>query len=307
MSRFILFLLSLSLLILPLYAETDDPLQGRITRSMKYDILHKAQQIAEENGSLFEVDIDAIPDYKDEYLFGLVIPENIETVSSYRFGSGFKAGDAIPSWDWREHDGVTPVKHQGECGSCWAFAITGNFEHWIKIIDKTEVDLSEQDLINCNKEGHECKGGWPFDAAGYFIENGAAKEDEEKYKAAKSSCKCCISRSYKLTDRVKFDQDDSMLKSCVYYCGSATVCVDADDAAFKSYRSGIYNVKSKGGQPNHAVLCVGFNDTDGYWVIKNSWGEGWGDKGYAKIKYGSCLLGQSHNVVTLYKNDLISH
>ncbi|MDD2716477.1 MAG: C1 family peptidase [Candidatus Wallbacteria bacterium] len=281
-----------------LYAETAASLDNTLSRSERYDIYQKALQIAAENGNAFEVSMEAIPKYRNTP--GL-IPFNSEKVKMLsKKMSRFNAKANLAKWDWRDHDGVTPAKNQGACGSCWDFAATANLEHSIKCFDSLEVDLSEQDLLNCNKQGYDCTGG-QLDCSEYFL-NGAALEADCKYKATTEACSTGLTRAYNIKDWAFFTEDVEMMKSCIYYYGSIVTVVDADDPGFKAYSKGIYNVK--GGTPNHAILAVGWDDSDEVFIIKNSqMGEAWGDKGYGKVKYGCACIGQE-NVVIDYKGQL---
>ncbi|MDD2716476.1 MAG: C1 family peptidase [Candidatus Wallbacteria bacterium] len=290
-------ILMLMVFAVTLYAETTVPIEQTYTRSERYTLVKQAQQIADENGNAFEVSIEAIPKYKNCTGLQQFTPEDLKRIVKKLHNKSFKA--SLQKWDWRDNKGVTPVKNQGDCGSCWAFAATANFEHNIMCADKKEVDLAEQDLLNCNKQGYGCDGG-NLDCSEYFRDQGCAEESAEPYKAVKESCKA-LSRTYKINDTAVFEEDAEMMKSCIFYYGSIVTVVDADSPAFKAYAKGVYNIK--GGTPNHAILAVGWDDAAGYWIIKNSWGEEWGDKGYGKVAYGQACIGQL-NAVTDYKGQV---
>ncbi|MDD2716478.1 MAG: C1 family peptidase [Candidatus Wallbacteria bacterium] len=280
--------------------DTDDS-AITLTRAERFAIYQEAQEIAAENGNSFEVSKDAIPKYKYPNGLKLLSAEGKgDLLNKINSAGVIKA--MLPKWDWRDHEGVTKVKNQGDCGSCWAFAATGNFEHSIKTFDSKETDLSEQDLMNCNKQGYGCDGGC-LDCSEYFRDSGAAMESDEPYKAQKGSCNSGLSRQYKIKEYANFEEDAEMMKSCIYYYGSIVTVCDAG-SAFRAYSRGVYNVK--GGTPNHAILAIGWDDPAGYWIIKNSWGEEWGEKGYGKIKYGSACVGQENTVID-YKGKQLDH
>ncbi|MDY6953318.1 MAG: C1 family peptidase, partial [Thermodesulfobacteriota bacterium] len=109
---------------------------------------------------------------------------------------GLVQGADLPTrWDWRDHNGVTPVRNQGSCGSCWAFASAATMESAILLNDGTEVNLSEQHLVSCNLNGWSCGGGWiAFD---YYEDKqdstgkiGTVMESCFAYQASNAACTC---------------------------------------------------------------------------------------------------------------------
>lgn len=208
---------------------------------------------------------------------------------------------ALPTaWDWRQLGGVTPVKDQGGCGSCWAFTTCAAMESAIKIKDKTTVDLSEQNLVSCNYYGWGCDGG-SF-AHEFHVNPGAVLESKFPYQGIDAPCKTCP-YSYKLdsynyvSGPVSTPSVDS-IKSAIYQYGPVCVAVAAD-SYFQAYTGGVFDHNSTV-SVNHAVLLVGWDDSKGAWIMKNSWGTEWGEAGYMYIKYGVSQIGYGANYV-LYK------
>lgn len=204
-------------------------------------------------------------------------------------------------WDWREHGGVTPVKDQGDTGTCWAFATTGPLEHAIKIKDKVDVDLSEQFLVSYNKEGYGVEGGW-F-AHDYHRTPGAVLEFDFPYMARDDIpwTRTDYEHVYKLTDwgyvgEVYGIPNEEAIKTAIYKYGSVAVAVHAD-INFIRHKKGVFKGSWWSGRVNHAVMLVGWNDQLQSWILKNSWGTGWGDNGYMYIKYGANSIGFAANYI----------
>jgi hypothetical protein len=204
------------------------------------------------------------------------------------------ARDLPERWDWREHGGVTPVKNQGGCGSCWDFGATAAFESVIKIYTGIEYDLSEQQVLVCNERGFGCGGGWPYAAYELFMYPGAVLESCMPYTGHDNLP--CTQYGCDFVDILDGFQDIpsdiTTLKEKIYDHPVAVAFTVFND--FFSYSGGCYE-SSEYGPVNHIVLLVGWDDTlcdgEGAWIAKNSWGPGWGEAGYFYAKYGTCNIG----------------
>merc|ERR1712136_155727 len=166
--------------------------------------------------------------------------------------------------DWRRNNMVTPVKNQGQCGSCWAFSSTGALEGQHSIQAGELVSLSESQLVDCAADygPKGCNGGWMDDAYKYIVANGGI-DTEASYPYVPQQRTCAFN--------------------------SATI--DATSATFMSYQSGVYyDTTCSSVKLDHAVLVVGYGTDSSrnldYWIVKNSWDVTWGEKGYILMARG---------------------
>lgn len=207
------------------------------------------------------------------------------------YDKGITLNDTI---DWVSSGAVTPIKNQGQCGSCWSFSTTGAVEGLHQIKTGELVSLSEQDLVDCSSSyGNQgCNGGLMDDGFQYIIDNGLCTESEYSYKGKDGNCKPCKRKKY-ITgcSDVKPDSEDDLMHAVSRQ--PVSIAIEADKLSFQFYRSGVYSSSNCGTNLDHGVLLVGYGKEDGkpYWKIKNSWGTTWGDEGYIKILRGTGLCG----------------
>jgi len=202
-----------------------------------------------------------------------------------------KKFDSPDALDWRDSGVVNPVKDQAQCGSCWAFSAIQAMESAWAINHKTLYSLSEQNLVDCCCSG--CDGGVPSTAYNYVKkhQNGFFQyEDKYPYHATVGSChfdaaEASDAQIEKHITSLIFSE--THLKDHVAQYGPASICIDASHASFQMYNSGIYDdSKCSSLFLDHAVGCVGYgaeNDID-YWIVRNSWGQDWGEAGYIRIR-----------------------
>jgi len=272
------------------------------------DIATLKEQAAQEKWT-FEVSGNPATQYDLAELTGLVVPDNWRRDAPFE-NAPPRFGDPLPSaFDWRNLDGqnyCTPVRNQAGCGSCWAFAVMGSVESGLKIRDGLSRDLSEQWLVSCCGLGG-CSGEWPGNAANFLLESGtytdecgsygAVMETGFPYQASDAGCACPYDHPYTIENWAFIGPQwgtpsREQLKQSILDHGPITVCVTVN-GAFQSYSGGIFNAHS-GSSVNHAVVLVGWDDSqgdDGVWIMRNSWGSGWGESGYMRIAYECSRIG----------------
>ncbi|XP_078054332.1 procathepsin L-like isoform X2 [Mustelus asterias] len=195
--------------------------------------------------------------------------------------------------DWRRRGYVTAVKNQRNCGSCWAFSATGAIEgQWRKVTGKL-IPLSEQDLVDCSRSfgTHGCRGGWMSYAFAYVLRNGGINSARDyPYTARVNTCKFQKTKFVaKIRGFRRVKRRTRRLARAVRRIGPISVAIDAG-GPFRWYKRGIYrNRRCKTRGVNHAVLVVGYGRQGRwyrrrwFWLVKNSWGTSWGDRGYIKM------------------------
>jgi len=266
--------------------------------------LTKLQKDVKEKGGLWQADYTSksmLTDEEKKKLCGLKISDEPLLKDIKR--PIFTSSEPLPDFfDWRDYHGkdyITPVKDQGHCGSCWAFAAVATLEGAINAYYNNpglDKDLSEQDLISCF-HGSGCDGASYSQIkdifSNYYVNNGIATEGCFPYTATNDDCdnKCTNwqETAWKTQAYVAPELTPDDLKRTLIEYGPIEVGM-AVYADFFYYKSGIYTPTSNYLVGYHAVTIVGFGKYDGinYWIVKNSWGSDWGENGYFKIPFGVC-------------------
>jgi len=186
--------------------------------------------------------------------------------------------------DWTAKSGiVTPIKDQGQCGSCWAFSTTGSVESALAVAGKQLTSVSEQQLVDCSgSTGNQgCNGGLMDNAFQWIIKNGGiAAEADYKYTAKDGSCQSVRSASSISGFKDIKAKDEAGLKAAV---SAQPVAIAVDARKWQLYSSGVFDGCGPLIQLDHGVLAVGYSDAGKYWKVKNSWGAGWGEKGFIRL------------------------
>jgi cathepsin L len=211
--------------------------------------------------------------------------------NSSKFMAPMNVDDVPESIDWRKQGYVTPVKDQGQCGSCWAFSATGSLEGQHMRSKGALVSLSEQNLMDCSaKEGNKgCRGGF-MDGAFQYVKDNDGIDTEASYPYEARDQQCAFKRANVGADDTGYVDiptgDENALKQAVATQGPIAVAI-AVGRSFQLYKTGVYYEPACSPKNlDHGVLVVGYG-TDpqqgDYWIVKNSWSAEWGEQGYIRM------------------------
>ena len=249
---------------------------------------------------------------------GLVIPAALvgsDFVVPEPVSPDLMVGQPPSAWDWRDNGGVTPVKDQGSCGSCYAFATLGMIEGDILVDSGPEYDFSEEQSKECIWEAlytgsGSCNGGWADWVINLLTRVGIVLEADDPYNAYDTPCNFGTTPVERVTDWYMLSGNNvpptDTLKGYVYNNGPIFTAFDAHclpcgyDGLYVVSGAGYYDI-------NHAVVIVGWNDSlvyeggQGAWIVKNSWGTDFGDEGYFYIAYGGAQIGSYSSVMGGYE------
>lgn len=242
-----------------------------------------------------------------------VAPSEISGVTAGTSGS-MLTGTAPTALDWRNYNGydyVTPVRDQGNCGSCWAFATTAALESNDLITNGiTALDLAEQVLLSCSGAG-SCNGGYIDEASNFIVSPGLPPESYYPYTAANGQCSSAEAGWQAVTAQITSWQwitstspTVAAIKNALNTYGPLVTTMNVYNDFFY-YSGGIYQYTSGKYQGAHAILIVGYDDTGQYFIVKNSWGSSWGESGYFRIAYSqlSSVVSFGDDTIAYYTSD----
>jgi cathepsin F len=202
--------------------------------------------------------------------------------------------DPPTTFDWRSKGAVTPIKDQGQCGSCWAFSATENIESVTKVANRGLPVLGPQQIVDCDKTDYGCSGGWPHAAFDYVKKQGGQDtESVYPYTARDGSCKYKTNGiGAKISGYNTIAKNEKTIQSALVTTAPFSVCVDAEEWSF--YSGGVVTPNNCGRSVDHCVQLIGYDSTKapGYWIVRNSWGTDWGLSGLIYLQMGSdtCLI-----------------
>ena len=214
--------------------------------------------------------------------------------------------------NWTAEGAVTPVKDQEYCNGCWSFSTTGNMEgvHYVKY--KKLPSISEQQLLDCEEEcmvipgtqtevcDQGCDGGLMPNAYVYAIREGMASESDYPFKGIEGPCKYNKTmKKYTFSDWKYIESNEDAMVAALNTYGPISSTVDATYWSF--YKGGIFDGTCSSNNMNHAILIVGYGEEKGtkYWIIKNSWGDYWGENGYVRLPRGKNMCGINNFICTI--------
>ena len=223
-------------------------------------------------------------EFRNKYLSQEVLPNRV-------FGTVGAAPAFAGAKDWRQEGKVTPVKNQAACGSCWAFSATGALEGVYSIKNNELKDFSEMELVNCSRTygNNGCNGGLRSYAYDYIVDNKIGLGEDYPYRPVDGRCNLPADK-----ERVGITGyhglEPANVNGLLAALEISPVAVALEVMRdFQLYNGGIYKgSKSCGSGLNHGVTAIGFSDQEGgYFIVKNSWGLGWGEKGIIRLAIGT--------------------
>ncbi|TKR83238.1 hypothetical protein L596_016861 [Steinernema carpocapsae] len=276
---------------------------------LRHNVFRQNSQFIAELNTLSETtefEENEFTDWTEEEIKQMLLPEdyyrnlraNAKFIkpASERTSKSLKkaASGVIPdAFDWREKGVVTPVKAQGKCGSCWAFATAATVESNYAIAYKDLRNLTEQELLDCNLENNACNGGDMDKSFEYVRHNGLMLEEGYPYVGHRQNTCMLEGNTTKIQYAYFINPDEQSMIDWLLEFGPVNIgiSVTRDMLAYKSgvFHPSDYDCKNKV-LGLHALLVTGYNATaDGtkYWIVKNSWGQKWGtENGYVNFIRG---------------------
>lgn len=266
----------------------------------KFTFAQLKSQIKEAgyNWQAGEPPISKLSEEDQDLHLGLDVPKSeMERIKLALAEKEFKAFTFAQKSDWRDKKGknwVTPIRDQGGCGSCVAFATVAAIECQARIQYEEstwDLDLSEADLFFCGA-GRKCgQGWWPTYALDYAKDKGIPDDECFPYQDQDINCTPCSDRVNRLFNIEKWYEiiNIDQRKEWLDQKGPLIACM-AVYRDFFNYKDGVYRHTAGDLAGYHAISCIGYSEEEECWICKNSWGTEWGNKGFFKIAYGEAEI-----------------
>ncbi|KHN77447.1 Cathepsin W [Toxocara canis] len=246
------------------------------------------------NGSIFGITRFADHTTEELHKLSMKLPEQFSDDSSITYAK--ETGMPIPTYfDWRDKLKVTPVKDQGECNACWAFASASVVETLHAIKTNETTDLSEQQLIDCDVYSDGCRFGYPATAYLVAKRQGLLRESQLSYRGIKEATCPAESGSVFVESIQKIKPNADAIADYVHNFGPVSVNLRITTPLYH-YTTGIFRPNEsecEASNDYHVWTIVGFgvHGDQPYWIIKNSWGTNWGEEGYVYFVRGENACG----------------
>jgi C1A family cysteine protease len=200
--------------------------------------------------------------------------------------------------DWVAKGMTTPVKDQGQCGSCWAFSTTETVESANLLCGRSMTIGSPQEIVDCDSNDAGCNGGDPQEALNWVVSQGGLDTDQcYPYTAEDGTCNaanCQASPNLNIKTVTPVGQDESLIYNALQTM-PLSICCDAEP--WQNYQGGIMTADQCGLSIDHAIQLTGYSPNQGgYWIVRNSWGADWGENGFIYLQYGQNTCGITSEV-----------
>jgi len=214
------------------------------------------------------------------------------------------SGAAPGQFDWRKKNGITAIKDQGQCGSCWAFSCTESIEsvYMIKGGKTNQVPLAPQQIVDCDQNDGGCNGG-DLPTCYQYVQSAGGLEKETDYPYHARDGTCNAKKDLEQDPITGFQyvipqgSTDEMAMA-TFLASNSPISIIVDASSWSAYSGGVLSADQCGQDLDHAVQAVGYNglDSNGYWIVRNSWGLSWGEQGFIRLQFGQNTCGLTSEV-----------